>query len=175
MTKQNWTPEADKMLASLWMQGFSCSQIARMMADEGHPGRSHNAIIGRKFRIGLPDRAVPSLPKVRRKRCVERRPRIWPKKAWERNPNPSPPPAPKPLQDELWPLARLEDLTNTTCRWPVGDPRNEHSFGYCGRATEVEHSYCAHHRCVAFAPDVPRPRRAPPQRTRMQMLQGMAP
>jgi GcrA cell cycle regulator len=45
---------------------------------------------------------------------------------------------------------RLEDLTGHSCRWPVGDPREE-EFGFCGDRREGEGPYCAEHHKVAVA------------------------
>lgn len=45
---------------------------------------------------------------------------------------------------------RLDQLTAFTCRWPLGDPREE-DFGFCGIRTH-RGSYCQHHAKIAYRP-----------------------
>jgi hypothetical protein len=47
------------------------------------------------------------------------------------------------------------DLTDGTCRWPTGNPRDLSTFRYCGGAA---HSgpYCDHHARLAYMPRLPR-------------------
>ena len=45
----------------------------------------------------------------------------------------------------------LEDLTEETCKWPIGHP-NEEKFYFCGRKPEGEFPYCKLHVLYAFQP-----------------------
>jgi hypothetical protein len=47
------------------------------------------------------------------------------------------------------------DLTDGTCRWPTGNPRDLNTFRYCGGAA---HSgpYCDRHAQLAYLPRLPR-------------------
>jgi hypothetical protein len=47
------------------------------------------------------------------------------------------------------------DLTEGTCRWPTGNPRDLNTFRYCGGAA---HSgpYCERHAKLAYMPRLPR-------------------
>jgi hypothetical protein len=47
------------------------------------------------------------------------------------------------------------DLTEGTCRWPTGNPRDLNTFRYCGAAA---HSgpYCDRHARLAYMPRLPR-------------------
>jgi len=47
------------------------------------------------------------------------------------------------------------DLTEGTCRWPTGNPRDLTTFRYCGGAA---HSgpYCERHARLAYLPRLPR-------------------
>ncbi len=47
------------------------------------------------------------------------------------------------------------DLTEGTCRWPTGNPRDLATFRYCGGAA---HSgpYCERHAKLAYLPRLPR-------------------
>jgi GcrA cell cycle regulator len=45
----------------------------------------------------------------------------------------------------------LENLTESTCKWPIGHP-NEEKFYFCGRKPEGEFPYCKLHVLYAFQP-----------------------
>jgi len=73
--KMTWTTEREDLLKVLWMQGLSCSQIARQLGG----GISRNAVIGKVTRLGLAKRASPSRPPRRRVRAAKPDQRIIPK------------------------------------------------------------------------------------------------
>src|SRR6202044_3882368 len=50
-----WTDERVEQLKSLWTEGLSASQIARVLG-----GVTRNAVIGKVHRLGLAGRASPS-------------------------------------------------------------------------------------------------------------------
>jgi GcrA cell cycle regulator len=45
----------------------------------------------------------------------------------------------------------LLELTERTCKWPIGDPTDE-DFAFCGLACVPGKPYCQHHVAVAFQP-----------------------
>ena len=45
----------------------------------------------------------------------------------------------------------LEELSEDTCKWPIGHP-NEESFYFCGRKPEEDFPYCKLHVLYAFQP-----------------------
>lgn len=45
--------------------------------------------------------------------------------------------------------AKLTDLDNHTCRWPLGDPKDE-NFHFCGRKVKVGQTYCEEHSALAY-------------------------
>ena len=45
----------------------------------------------------------------------------------------------------------LMDLTERTCKWPIGDPATE-SFWFCGHEAEPGKPYCKTHISIAFQP-----------------------
>ncbi len=51
---------------------------------------------------------------------------------------------------------RLEDIRNSTCRWPLGDPRSG-DFAYCGLTPVGGQSYCAGHCQMAYRSPHARP------------------
>ena len=51
-----WNPEREGLLKQLWAQGLSAKQIAARLGG----GISRNAVIGKRIRLGLPDRVTPT-------------------------------------------------------------------------------------------------------------------
>ncbi len=45
--------------------------------------------------------------------------------------------------------AKLTDLDNHTCRWPLGDPKDD-NFHFCGRKVKVGQTYCEEHAALAY-------------------------
>jgi GcrA cell cycle regulator len=45
----------------------------------------------------------------------------------------------------------LLDLTEKTCRWPLGDPGTP-DFRFCGAPKPFEQSYCVRHHAIAYRP-----------------------
>ena len=43
----------------------------------------------------------------------------------------------------------LTDLDNHTCRWPIGDPKDE-NFHFCGRKVKIGQTYCEEHANIAY-------------------------
>lgn len=54
----------------------------------------------------------------------------------------------------------IEELTNTKCKWPIGDPK-DNDFKFCGNAShDSETPYCDFHTKMAYRTDyVPRSQR----------------
>lgn len=74
---------------------------------------------------------------------------------------PRPPGPPTPEEEEarislaeIEKLARrldLLELTERTCKWPIGDPA-EDGFHFCGLPAVMGKPYCEHHIAIAFQP-----------------------
>ena len=47
------------------------------------------------------------------------------------------------------------DLTESSCRWPTGNPRDLNTFRYCGGAAH-NGPYCKRHARLAYLPKLPR-------------------
>ena len=43
----------------------------------------------------------------------------------------------------------LTDLDNHTCRWPIGDPKDE-NFHFCGKKVRLGQTYCEEHATIAY-------------------------
>src|SRR5258705_3954569 len=57
MSEAGWSEDRVTILQSLWLDGFSASQIAKQLG-----GVTRNAVIGKVHRLGLSGRATPSKP-----------------------------------------------------------------------------------------------------------------
>ena len=139
----SWTEEKVAKLKELWSKGHTASQIAEALGDT-----TRNAVIGKAHRLNLEARAPSkqsSLPKSRENRqIIKRSPAPMSRKAkfqsilLDKNFEPENPKS-------------LEELTDQTCKWPIGHP-NEEKFYFCGRKPEGEFPYCKLHVLYAFQP-----------------------
>jgi GcrA cell cycle regulator len=55
---------------------------------------------------------------------------------------------------------RFEDIRESACRWPLGDPRSG-DFAYCGLMPAEGRSYCAGHCRMAYRRPEARGRQSP--------------
>ena len=139
----SWTSEKVEKLKALWSKGHTASQIAEMLGDT-----TRNAVIGKAHRLNLEARAPSkqsSLPKSRENRqIIKRSPAPMSRKAKFQS----------ILLDKNFEAENpksLEELTEETCKWPIGHP-NEEKFYFCGRKPEGEFPYCKLHVLYAFQP-----------------------
>ena len=138
----SWTDEKVEKLRQLWTKGHTASQIAEALGDT-----TRNAVIGKAHRLNLEARA-PSKQSgastTSQNRPIKRGPAPTSRKAkfqsilLDKNFEPENPKS-------------LEDLTDQTCKWPIGHP-NEEKFYFCGRKPEGEFPYCKLHVLYAFQP-----------------------
>ena len=138
----SWTEEKVQKLKELWSKGHTASQIAEALGDT-----TRNAVIGKAHRLDLEARAPSkqsgqssnsnSKP-IRRGSAPTSRKAKFQSILLDKNFEPENPKA-------------LEDLTDQTCKWPIGHP-NEEKFYFCGRKPEGEFPYCKLHVLYAFQP-----------------------
>lgn len=154
----SWTEERVDILKKLWMDGLSASQIALELG-----GVTRNAVIGKVHRLGMSGRGKASStttrPRAPRAPATPVRPRPQTggtigNAALKISPDASPAPAPRPVRYEelvipITERADIMDLTEHTCRWPIGDP-TEKEFHFCGRKSDDSTPYCGHHRRIAY-------------------------
>ncbi|MGG7517352.1 GcrA family cell cycle regulator [Allorhizobium undicola] len=168
----NWTDERVEKLKKLWMEGLSASQIATQLG-----GVSRNAVIGKVHRLCLPGRAKAGGATAAPARAPKR-PAAAPRPAnYQARPSAPRPAAVRPasavavLRDDMdvesldrviatpvsstsLPASKrlsLTDLTERTCKWPVGDPMKE-DFHFCGCDSADGSPYCAYHAKLAYQP-----------------------
>ena len=139
----SWTNEKVEKLKELWKKGYTASQIAEMLGDT-----TRNDVIGKSHRLNLEARAPSkqsSLPKSRENRqIIKRSSAPMSRKAKFQS----------ILLDKNFEAENpksLEELTEDTCKWPIGHP-NEEKFYFCGRKPEGEFPYCKLHVLYAFQP-----------------------
>jgi len=164
----NWTDERVELLKKLWADGLSASQIAAELG-----GITRNAVIGKVHRLGLsgraksPTSAAPRPRKARQPAHMLRvaRPQVRGNTAlahaYEYEPEPEP-----ELTDNIIPMGQrrtILELTEDTCRWPIGDPGTS-DFYFCGGNTSSGLPYCAFHSRVAYQPVTDRRRDKRPAR-----------
>lgn len=124
-----WTDERIATLQKLWEKGLTASQIAEELGDV-----TRNAVIGKAHRLGLKSRPSPVKAEATKKKPVKK-------------------PAPTPGAEST--RVTLLDLTERTCKWPIGHPGDE-DFHFCGKSSEPGVPYCAPHCAEAFQAQAPR-------------------
>lgn len=143
----NWTPQAIEILKSMDAEGHSAAAIARALGG----GVSRNAVIGKIARLGL------------RNGRPHRKPQSWARPAFAgpnlakqplQRPREPSMPYPGPLVLESGAFVTLHTVSDRTCRYPFGDPREE-GFHFCGlipRAIDAGGGvYCDRHAELCFA------------------------
>jgi GcrA cell cycle regulator len=152
-----WNDERVELLKKLWADGLSASQIAGQLG-----GVTRNAVIGKVHRLGLSGRAKTpssSVPRVRKPRQSTMRPRMRFHGNNALAPQYDMEPDLDPLANvvPMGPRISILELSEDTCRWPIGDPGKE-GFGYCGSKTKGELPYCPYHARAAYQPAADRRR-----------------
>jgi GcrA cell cycle regulator len=157
--KDAWPEEKVERLAELVADGLSASQIAKQL------GNTRNAVIGKVYRLGLRPERAESKPTQRKPRTLRTlRDQVFPpstspdidlppERADADIPQVFPPSTspdidlPPERADADIPLDQrrsLIELTDQTCRWPVGDQR-DHDFFFCGAQKLAGSPYCLCH------------------------------
>ena len=176
----SWTDERVETLKSMWSEGKSASQIAKELGGVTRNaviGKVHR--LGLSNRVGgeaedaagapepaadearepVADAAPQPAAAAARPAAKEPAPAVRPKPAPGQ---PTPPQAtgPEISAEALANLAEiakkarrlsLMQLTERTCKWPVGDPATD-DFWFCGLPTVPGKPYCETHVAVAFQP-----------------------
>jgi GcrA cell cycle regulator len=142
-----WTDERCDTLRRLWADGLSCSEIAAELR-----GVTRNAVIGKVNRLGLEKRRISIPPYERKLGMVTRRKAVKPKfnghvdLGIETEPDGLTDLPPDTSENPV----TLMELTDDTCRWPLGDPQSK-DFRFCG--DKPGHGpYCQRHAHLAYAP-----------------------
>ena len=169
----SWTDERVELLKKLWADGLSASQVAAELG-----GVTRNAVIGKVHRLGLSGRAktTTAAPRARRPRNPQQTarparpsagsaPQTVGATALKQDVKPQAAPQPKaekqPAQDPVVvPISKrasILTLTESTCKWPIGDP-GDGDFHFCGHKSEAGAPYCKYHAEIAYQPSAERRR-----------------
>ena len=177
----SWTDERVEKLKELWSDGMSASQIAKVLGGVTRNaviGKVHRlGLSNRGPAVSSGDdakTAEPAKPKVAAPKAAPAKkepepapPAPAPTVARRTPPvirdatQPRAPGAPTPEEEaaratlaEIEKIAKkipLLELTERTCKWPIGDPTEE-DFAFCGLACVPGKPYCQYHVAVAFQP-----------------------
>ena len=139
----SWTPKREEKLRELWKKGHSGSEIANILGDT-----TRNAVIGKAHRLKLDARSVSRKPiqktNLEKDNVAEVKNQKLGRKAkfkallLDKNFEPENP-------------TKLENLTDSHCRWPLGE-RIEPAKFFCGRKSIEKFPYCKLHILYAFQP-----------------------
>jgi len=163
----NWTDERVELLKKFWAEGLSASQIAAKLG-----GVSRNAVIGKVHRLKLSSRgrAATATPRTKKPAKTQSQTKGTQRTASFTRTQPVSVGATalqqnfvtevvaeqvlKPAKDVVVPISRhlkLVELTEQTCKWPIGDPLQE-DFHFCGNDSAENAPYCNYHSRLAFQP-----------------------
>jgi len=145
-----WTDEMIDGLRKMWKQGLTTNEIAKQL------GVSKNSIVGKVHRLNLTARPspikkkednTPDLPKTAQEnadtKTVVKKITI----------NPVEIKTTMPAAGKDNGCLKLTDLDNHTCRWPMGDPRDD-NFCFCGKKVRTGQTYCEEHAAIAYVKPV---------------------
>ena len=173
-----WTDDRVEVLKKMWGEGQSASQIAKELGGVTRNaviGKVHRLGLSNRNGGGGTAKAAPK-DKVKTAPRAKAAPKAAAAPAADSNRRPVPPPRraiipagqplpPQPSANEISPEApasvrevekkskkiSLMELTERTCKWPVGDPATD-DFWFCGLAVKTGKPYCEAHVGVAFQP-----------------------
>ena len=137
----SWTEDKINKLRELWSKGHTASQISQMLGDT-----TRNAVIGKAHRLNLEARAPSKNQSTNKQevRAVRKPAQPMSRKSKFQS----------ILLDKNFEAENpttLENLSEKTCKWPIGHP-DEENFYFCGRSPEADFPYCKLHVLYAFQP-----------------------
>lgn len=134
-----WTPDRVNLLTVLWAQGLSAAQIAKRLGG----GITRNSVIGKRIRMGLPERDSKS-PRLTKAQAAKSLGKFSPQglvidRSRERG---------APRGD--WNI-RFIDRDGSMCAMFVGGESHETGL-ICGRSTFGDKPYCTDCCKIAYLP-----------------------
>lgn len=164
-----WTDEMVEDLRKMWREGMTTGEIGKRL------GVSKNSIVGKVHRLGLSGRPSPIKKKDTNIEDLTEAKPIKEEKTTKKLKTDRPAKSEKEIaheaeliqtrSDERMETIRsratkvegpkknhkttLTDLDNHTCRWPIGDPKDE-GFHFCGKKIKIGQTYCEEHSAIAY-------------------------
>ena len=175
----SWTDDRVEILKKMWGEGQSASQIAKELGGVTRNaviGKVHRLGLSNRATTG-----TAAKPDAKPKAEIKPKPAPKPEKPEMRTEAAAPPKSNLPARRQIIPagqplppqpsaneisaealanLAEVEkrarkltlmQLTERTCKWPIGDPATE-EFWFCGLPCQPGKPYCEAHTAVAFQP-----------------------
>ena len=173
----SWTDERVEILKKMWGEGQSASVIAKALGGVTRNaviGKVHRLGLSNRATSTSSKSSAKSKTSSKAKPTIQTGPsrtvnksesvRITPPAVRKIIPAGQPLP-PQPSANEISPEAlakvsevektakkiSLMELTEKTCKWPVGDPATD-DFWFCGLSVQTGKPYCEAHVSVAFQP-----------------------
>ena len=153
-----WTDEAVEELKKMWDRGMTTGQIAKAL------NVTKNSIIGKVHRLCLTARPSPikkvsdvkndkksvkadkSTKSETNETITKQTKTKYDISAEDKSTEKMSAKETVTVEDTNIPLVKLD---NHTCRWPLGDPRDD-DFCFCGKRVKTGQTYCDEHASVAY-------------------------
>lgn len=142
-----WTDESVEELKRMWDRGMTTGQIAKAL------NVTKNSIIGKVHRLCLTARPSPIKKATESdgKKSSDTKGRGLKNTGQSANNSENEnekflSSANTVVEETNIPLVKLD---NHTCRWPLGDPRDD-DFCFCGKKVRAGQTYCDEHAAVAY-------------------------
>jgi len=139
----SWNEEKVNKLIELWGKGNTASQIAEIIG-----GLSRNAIIGKAHRLNLSSKIKSRNTNSSQNYQNNTEDKNSKERKGKKNKFKS-----LIIEKDFEPEnpKKLEELDESSCKWPVGHPEEE-TFYFCGRSSLKDFSYCKLHLLYAYQP-----------------------
>lgn len=145
-----WTDEMVEDLKKMWKKGLTTNEIAKNL------GVSKNSIVGKVHRLNLTARPSPIKKKeenvvapevaseaAKTEKIIAKSTSVLINSDSIRKNNISTNPS----------CLKLTELDNHSCRWPIGDPKDD-NFCFCGKKVKSGQTYCEEHSALAYVKPV---------------------
>ena len=140
----SWTTDREEKLKELWKKGNTASQIAEILG-----GTTRNAVIGKAHRLNLETRGTSKKQSAKPVNIIDKDNQKTKTQKLGRKAKFKALLLDKSFEKEN--PKKLEELTDDTCRWPIGHPYEEKIY-FCGRKPMAKFPYCKLHVLYAFQP-----------------------
>jgi len=152
-------------LKQLWSAGLTATECGNELGLTGSPSDIREAVLFAVEQASQPPGTKPRQERMlsRQPKSVVKKPDVDTKPAWKPKAKPAANDDDLGLESDGFDLSTPQNdleipvtqrktilqLTNKTCRWPVGEPRDPNFF-YCGGDAVEDQPYCASHCRRAF-------------------------